>query len=176
MNYLKPAFGPLATVVLFASAWIATGRADGARLVYPETKKVDVVDDYFGTKVADPYRWLEDDKSPEVESWVEAENKVTFAYLDQIPYRAQLKARLEKLYNYPKFTAPTRRGDWFISSKNDGLQNQYVYYIQNGLDGAPELLLDPNKFSKDVTSRCVCAVGDGQACRLRHLAGRLGLE
>lgn len=153
MNYLKPAFGPLATVVLLTSAWVAMGRADGARLVYPETKKGDVVDDYFGTKVADPYRWLEDDRSPQVEAWVEAENKVTFAYLDQIPYRAQVKARLETLYNYPKFTAPTRRGEWFISSKNDGLQNQYVFYIQHGLDGAPDLLLDPNKFSKDGTSR-----------------------
>ena len=72
MNYLKPAFGPLATVVLLTSAWVAMGRADGARLVYPETKKGDVVDDYFGTKVADPYRWLEDDRSPQVEAWVEA--------------------------------------------------------------------------------------------------------
>src|SRR5215468_11095260 len=83
------------------------GDGDGSpRLTYPETKKVDVVDDYFGTKVADPYRWLEDDKSPEVEAWVEAENKVTFAYLDRIPYRAQLKERLTKLQNYPRFTSP----------------------------------------------------------------------
>ncbi|HEY8204023.1 MAG TPA: prolyl oligopeptidase family serine peptidase [Pyrinomonadaceae bacterium] len=122
-------------------------------ITYPETKKVDVVDDYFGTKVPDPYRWLEDDRAPEVAAWVEAQNKVTFAYLDQIPYRAAIKERLTKLYNYPKYGAPTRRGDWFFSTKNDGLQNQSVWYIQKGLDGAPEVLLDPNQFSKDGTSR-----------------------
>jgi len=120
---------------------------------YPETKKVEVVEDYFGTKVADPYRWLEDNDSPEVAAWVEAQNKVTFAYLDQISYRAQLKDRLMKLFNYPKFSSPQRRGDQFMSSKNDGLQNQSVWYIQKGLEGAPEVLLDPNKFSADGTSR-----------------------
>jgi prolyl oligopeptidase len=120
---------------------------------YPETKKVEVVEDYFGTKVEDPYRWLEDNDSPEVAAWVEAQNRVTFAYLDQISYRAQLKDRLMKLYNYPKFSSPQRRGDQFVSWKNDGLQNQNVYYIQKGLDGTPELLLDPNKFSTDGTSR-----------------------
>ena len=120
---------------------------------YPPTKKVDVVTDYFGTKVADPYRWLEENDSPEVAAWVEAENKVTFAYLDKIPYRAAVKDRLMKLLNYPKYTAPTRRGEWFVFSKNDGLQNQNVFYIQKGLDGTPELLLDPNKFSADGTSR-----------------------
>src|SRR5205809_4686135 len=122
-------------------------------LVYPETKKVDIVDDYFGTKVPDPYRWLEEDRSPEVAAWVEAQNKVTYAYLDQIPYRAALKDRLMKLYNYPKYGTPTRRGEWFFSTKNDGLQNQNVWYIQNGLAGPPEVLLDPNKFSSDGTSR-----------------------
>src|SRR5947208_11149098 len=124
-----------------------------APITYPETKKVDVVDDFFGTKVPDPYRWLENNDSPEVAAWVEAENKVTFAYLDQIPYRAQLKDRLMKLYNYPKYGAPSRRGEWFVFSKNDGLQNQSVYYIEKGLNGTPELLLDPNKFSADGTSR-----------------------
>ena len=122
-------------------------------ITYPETKKGDVVDDYFGTKVPDPYRWLENDRAPEVASWVEAQNKVTFAYLDQIPYRAAIKDRLMKLYNYPKYGAPTRRGEWFFSTKNDGLQNQSVWYIQKGLEGTPEVLLDPNKFSADGTSR-----------------------
>ena len=125
----------------------------GGPIKYPETKKVEVVDDYFGTKVPDPYRWLEDNDSPEVAAWVEAQNKVTFAYLDQIPYRAQLKDRLMKLYNYPKYSSPQRRGEQFISSKNDGLQNQSVWYIQKGLNGTPEVLLDPNKFSADGTSR-----------------------
>src|SRR4029079_11913504 len=129
------------------------GGGNNLPLKYPETKKVETVDDYFGTKVPDPYRWLEDDRSPEVAAWVEAQNKVTYAYLDQISYRAAIKDRLMKLYNYPKYGAPSRRGEWFFSTKNDGLQNQSVWYIQKGLDGAPELLLDPNKFSADGTSR-----------------------
>jgi len=133
---------------------IGSADSSGAgRLSYPETKRGDVVDNYFGTKVPDPYRWLENNDSPEVAKWVEDENKVTFAYLDKIPYREALKDRLTKLLNYPKFGAPTRRGDWFIFSKNDGLQNQSVFYIQKGLDGAPDLLMDPNKFSADGTSR-----------------------
>jgi prolyl oligopeptidase len=125
----------------------------GGPIKYPETKKVEVIEDYFGTQVADPYRWLEDNDSAEVAAWVEAQNKVTFAYLDQIPYRSKLKDRLTKLFNYPKFSSPQRRGDQFISSKNDGLQNQSVWYIQKGLAGTPEVLLDPNKFSTDGTSR-----------------------
>jgi prolyl oligopeptidase len=130
-----------------------SGDGGGGKLTYPVTKKVDVVDDYFGTKVADPYRWLENNDSPEVAAWVAAENKVTFEYLDRIPYRKAVFDRLTQLFNYPKFSSPTRRGEWFVFSKNDGLQNQSVYYIQKGLDGAPELLLDPNKFSTDGTSR-----------------------
>jgi prolyl oligopeptidase len=122
-------------------------------LDYPHTQKVDHVDDYNGVKVADPYRWLEDDKSPETAAWVEAENKVTFAYLDKIPYRKQLRERLEHLYNYPKYTAPFRRGEYFFFSKNDGLQNQSVLYYQKGLDGSPQVLLDPNKLSADGTVR-----------------------
>lgn len=144
----------LSTPLRFAHAQ-RNGDGDGnnSPIKYPETKKVETVDDYFGTKVPDPYRWLEDDSSPEVAAWVEAENKVTYAYLDQISYRAAIKDRLMKLYNYPKYGAPSRRGEWFFSTKNDGLQNQSVWYIQKGLDGAPGLLLDPNKFSADGTSR-----------------------
>src|SRR5436305_8219923 len=118
----------LATPLRLAQAQRNGGGGGNSPITYPATKKVDVVDDYFGTKVADPYRWLEDNDSPEVAAWVEAQNKVTFAYLDQIPYRAQLKDRLMKLYNYPKYGAPSRRGEWFVFSKNDGLQNQSVYY------------------------------------------------
>src|SRR5439155_129969 len=146
-------FSSISTSVHIARAQKAGDGGGRAPITYPETKKVDVVDDFFGTKVPDPYRWLENNDSPEVAAWVEAENKVTFAYLDQIPYRAQLKDRLMKLYNYPKYGAPSRRSEWFIFSKNDGLQNQSVYYIEKGLDGTPELLLDPNKFSTDGTSR-----------------------
>jgi prolyl oligopeptidase len=122
-------------------------------LTYPETRKVDQVDDYFGTKVADPYRWLEDENAPATAAWVEAQNAVTFAYLEKIPFRQTLRARLDALYDYPKYSAPIRRRDWFAFSKNDGLQNQSVWYIQKGLDGTPEVLLDPNTFSADGTSR-----------------------
>jgi prolyl oligopeptidase len=123
------------------------------RLSYPVSKKVEHVDNYHGTLVADPYRWLENDNSPERAAWVEAQNKVTFSYLERIPFRGQLAARLEKLYNYPKYSAPARRGEYFFFTKNDGLQNQSVWYVQKGLDGAPAVLIDPNKFSPDGTSR-----------------------
>ena len=129
------------------------GRAQGPSLDYPQTRKGDQLDDYHGRKVADPYRWLEDDNSAETKQWVEAENKVTFAYLDKIPYRADLKKRLEQLYNYAKFTPPFRRGDLLFYTKNDGLQNQNVVYVQKGLQGAPEVLIDPNQLSADGTTR-----------------------
>jgi prolyl oligopeptidase len=127
--------------------------ASAQKPAYPQTKKVDHVDTYHGVKVPDPYRWLENDNSPETARWVEEQNKVTFAYLEQIPYRAKIKERLEQLFNYPKYSAPFRRGEYFFFSKNDGLQNQSVLYVQKGLDGPPEVLLDPNKFSEDGTSR-----------------------
>jgi len=129
------------------------GAASSARLVYPESKKVDVVDNYFGAKVADPYRWLENEKAPETAAWVEAQNKVTFAYLEKIPFREQIKKKLETLFNYPRYSSPFRVGDYFFYTKNDGLQNQSVWYIQKGLEGTPEVLLDPNKLSADGTSQ-----------------------
>jgi len=104
------------------SSSVALGQATEP-LTYPKARKTDQVDTYHGTKVADPYRWLEDDRSAETAEWVTAENKVTFAYLDKIPYRKQLQQRLEAVYNYPKFSAPFRRGEWFYFYKNDGLQN-----------------------------------------------------
>lgn len=122
-------------------------------LNYPNTRKSDHVDTYHGTAIADPYRWLEDDRSAETAEWVKAENKVTFDYLAQIPYRKQLQDRIEKVFNYPKYSAPSRKGDWFYFSKNDGLQNQSVLYRQKGLDGTPELVIDPNKLSADGTTR-----------------------
>lgn len=133
----------------------AGGETGSPSIVYPATKKGDTVDDYFGTKVADPYRWLEDDSasSPEVAAWVEAENKVTFAYLEKIPFRSKIKDRLTTLFNYPRYSTPTRRGEYFFYTKNDGLQNQSVWYRQKGLDGTPEVLLDPNKLSADGTTR-----------------------
>ncbi|MBK6798725.1 MAG: S9 family peptidase [Acidobacteria bacterium] len=120
---------------------------------YPKTRKIDHVDTYHGKSVPDPYRWLEDDNSAETAKWVEEQNKVTLGYLDKIPYRTKLKQRLEQLYNYPKISAPSRKGEYYIFSKNDGLQNQSVLYIQKGLDGKPEVLIDPNKWSEDGTVR-----------------------
>jgi len=122
-------------------------------MTYPATAKVDHVDTYHGVSVPDPYRWLEDDRSAETAAWVEAQNRVTFAHLDTIPFRATLTARLEQLFNYPKFSEPFRRGTTYFFSKNDGLQNQAVLYRQQGLDGAPELLLDPNTLSPDGTTK-----------------------
>ncbi|MBI3006581.1 MAG: S9 family peptidase [Ignavibacteriales bacterium] len=127
--------------------------AAAQKLQYPQTKKVDQVDTYFGTNVADPYRWLEDETSAERTAWIEEQNKVTFGYLEKIPFRGQVKERLEKLFNYPRYSAPFRNNENFFFYKNDGLQNQSVLYIQKGIDGTPEVLLDPNKFSADGTTR-----------------------
>jgi len=121
-------------------------------LKYPQTKKVDTVTDYFGTKVKDPYRWLEDDRSEATENWVKAENEVTFNYLEKIPYRKDLNERLTKLWNYEKLGAPFTEGDYIYFYKNDGLQNQYVVYRKKGDEGEAEVFLDPNKFSEDGTT------------------------
>ena len=118
---------------------------------YPITTKNDVFDTYFGTKINDPYRWLEDDRSAETKAWVEAENKVTQGYLSGIPFRGDIKKRLETLWNYEKFTAPFKEGLYTYFYKNDGLQNQYVLYRQKDKN-KPEVFLDPNTFSKDATT------------------------
>ncbi|RMF07779.1 MAG: S9 family peptidase [Candidatus Neomarinimicrobiota bacterium] len=121
-------------------------------IVYPETRKdLHVIDDYFGVKVADPYRWLEDDNSAETRAWVEAENRVTFNYLDQIPYRPLIRQRLEEIWNVPKYSVPFRKKGRTFFFKNDGLQNQSVLYIQRAEDEEPTILLDPNTFSEDGT-------------------------
>jgi prolyl oligopeptidase len=120
-------------------------------LSYPEARKSDHVDTYFGVSVPDPYRWLEDDNAEETAQWVQAQNSVTFGYLERIPFRSQLRQRLERLFNYPKYTQPFHRGERYYFYRNDGLQNQYVLYTQQGLDGDPEVLIDPNTFSEDGT-------------------------
>ncbi|HEY1112616.1 MAG TPA: prolyl oligopeptidase family serine peptidase [Chitinophagaceae bacterium] len=119
---------------------------------YPTTRKVDTVTDYHGTKVADPYRWLEDDHSADTKAWVEEQNKVTFGYLDKIPYRAQWLQRLEELNDYPKYGAPFRNNEYYYYYKNNGLQNQSVLYRQKGLEGKPEVVIDPNSWSTDGTT------------------------
>ncbi|MFD1615776.1 prolyl oligopeptidase family serine peptidase [Gelatiniphilus marinus] len=118
---------------------------------YPETKKVDTIDTYFGVEVKDPYRWLEDDRSKETEAWVKTQNQSTYAYLDGIPFRDELKERLSELWNYEKIGAPFIEGEYTYFSKNNGLQNQNVYYRKKG-DAEAEVFLDPNTFSKDGTT------------------------
>lgn len=121
------------------------------KLVYPETAKVDTVDVYFGTQVPDPYRWLENDTSAATTAWVEAQNKVTNEYLSQIPFRENLLKRLTTLADYEKISAPIKKHGKYYFSKNDGLQNQSVFYVQDSLDGEPRVFLDPNKLSDDGT-------------------------
>jgi prolyl oligopeptidase len=119
---------------------------------YPKTRQdPSVIDDYHGTKVADPYRWLEDDNSAETKEWVKQQNEVTYSYLDKIPYRQATKERIEKLWNYEKFGSPFKRGGKYYFYKNDGLQNQFVLYGQDNLTAAPSVIIDPNTLSKDGT-------------------------
>ena len=121
------------------------------RLPYPHTPTVDQVDDYHGTRVADPYRWLEDLDAPATQAWVEAQNRVTQSFLEGIPERAALRARLTELWDYRKAWAPLRRGGRYFQLRNSGLQNQNALYVLESLDAAPRLLLDPNTLSPDGT-------------------------
>lgn len=118
---------------------------------YPYTKKIDVSDSYFGTTIKDPYRWLEDDRAEDTKAWVESQNKLTQDYLGKIPFRQSIKTRLETLWNYEKYSAPFKEGEYTYFYKNDGLQNQYVLYRQKA-NREPEVFLDPNTFSKDAST------------------------
>ncbi len=140
-------------VGILVAGWACQPQEDKneENLTYPETAKVDTVDTYFGTEVPDPYRWLEDDRSEETANWVSAQNEVTFSYLDNIPFRDQIKNRLEKLFNYERVYAPFQRGEYYYFYKNDGLQNQNVLYRKKSLDGEAEVFIDPNKFTEDGT-------------------------
>ncbi len=120
---------------------------------YPETARGPQVDEYHGTIVADPYRWLEDDRSPETEAWVRAQNAVTNRWLDASLWRTQLRDRITHLVDYPRIGQPHEQAGWVFFAKNDGLQNQSVWYIQRGLDGRAEVLIDPNTLSDDGTTR-----------------------
>lgn len=142
-------------------------------LKYPDTQKGNVVDDYFGTKINDPYQWLENDTAVEVNTWVDEQNKLTQNYLSQIPFRDKIKSRLTEIWNYPKYSSPFKEGDYYYFFKNDGLQNQSVLYRQKGINGTPEVFLDPNKLSADGTASLAslafskdhkfCAVGIAQS-------------
>ncbi len=141
-------------VVAIAAAALFTGCNDMKNIKhrpYPVAERGDVVDDYFGTKVPDPYRWLEDDNSEATAAWVEAENAVTFDYLSQIPFRDAIRQRLTELWNYPKEGVPTKHGDWWYYFYNDGLQNQSVLYRATAPGAAGEVFLDPNALSDDGT-------------------------
>lgn len=121
------------------------------KMNYPNTKKGSQVDDYFGTKIEDPYRWLENDTSKQTENWVLTQNNYTNSFLNKIPNRNKIKERLTELWNYPKTSAPSKEGEYYLSYKNNGLQNQSVLYVKKGLNGREEVLLDPNQLSKDGT-------------------------
>jgi len=142
---------PCLAVVLVLGACKTESKREPIVVNYPTTAKVDTIDTYFETEVKDPYRWLEDDRSAETESWVKGQNKTTFGYLENIPFRNDLKNRLEKLWNYEKLSAPFKEGEYTYFYKNDGLQNQYVVYRQKG-EGKPEVFLNPNTFSEDGTT------------------------
>jgi len=138
------------TVWILAGSTIALGQSTPKEtsMKYPPTRKADTRDVYFGTEVNDPYRWLEDDRSEETAAWVKAENEVTFGYLEQIPFRKELQARMQQLWNYERISAPFHEGKYTYYYKNDGLQNQAVLYRKDA-QGREEIFLDPNTFSKD---------------------------
>ena len=139
----------LPAIALFAISCNSTNPKE--KIMYPETVKVDTVDEYFGHQVADPYRWLEDDNSEETKAWVEAQNKVTQEYLAKIPFRDDIKERLTKLWDYPRNSAPYKKGGYYFVFKNNGLQNQSVAYYMKTLQDEPKVLLDPNLLSDDGT-------------------------
>lgn len=130
---------------------ILTGCKQEVKIDYPATKTVEQSDEYFGTVVADPYRWLEDDNSAETAEWVVAQNLITQDYLSKIPFRDALKSRFENIWNFPRYGVPFKKGDRYFYFKNDGLQNQSVLYMMETLDGEPQVLLDPNTLSEDGT-------------------------
>jgi prolyl oligopeptidase len=142
----------IAAAALLTTDLTMAGAADkAARLTYPKAHTSEQVDDYFGTKVHDPYRWMEDVDSPAVKSWVDEENTLTQGWLSQVPGREAMHTRLMELTNFERYTAPERRGTRYFYSHNEGLQNQNVIYWQEGLNGQPKVLLDPNTMSPDGT-------------------------
>jgi len=147
-----------------------------AQLPYPVTRAVDQVDEYHGTQVADPYRWLEDDTSAATAAWVRAQNHVTAAYLATIPGRVELRRRLEEVYDYPKYSLPLRKGPYVVFTKNAGLQNQPVLYVQRGDSGAPRVLLDPNEVSADGTTRLMSMSLSKDARYLAYTLSQAGTD
>ena len=142
---------PFAMALLWVACATPTESDHMKAFEYPDTRQDSVVDSYFGTDVPDPYRWLEDDRSEETGAWVEAQNAVTRGHLDGIPFRSAIHDRYEQIFNYEKVGAPRKIGNRYYISKNDGLQNQSVWYVREGLDGEDKVFLDPNTLSEDGT-------------------------
>ncbi len=161
---MKKHFFPIFSLLYLLSMMGTTTMAQNKTLTYPTTQKKEVIDTYFDQKIADPYRWLEDDRSAETASWVAEQNKVTFEYLNQITYRNQIKKRMEQLWNYERIGAPFTEGGITYYYKNNGLQNQSVLYRK--VNGIEEVFLDPNTFSKDGTTSLanVSFSKDGSLC------------
>jgi prolyl oligopeptidase len=139
-------------VFILAVLASCSSKKESTASVYPQTKKVDSVDTYHGVQVNDPYRWLENDTTKETSGWVKSQNDVTFSYLNNIKYKDRIQKRLEQVFDYERLSAPFEEGDYFYFYKNDGLQNHSVLYRKKGIDGTPEIFLDPNGFSKDGTT------------------------
>jgi prolyl oligopeptidase len=151
MRVLPPVSG-VAFCAFAMTISLAAAQLDAqSSLHYPIARKTDQSDNYFGTSVADPYRWLEDTDSPETRKWIEAENALTFEYLASIPERPSIKEQLTRLWDYPKYVVPTKRGKDYFFTENSGLQNQAVLYVQHGLKGQRKVVLDPNTLSADGT-------------------------
>jgi prolyl oligopeptidase len=146
------------------------------KLTYPQAKKLAVVDDYHGVKIADPYRWLEDTNSAETAAWVEAENKVTEAYLAGIPQRAKIRARLTELFNYERYTSAFQVAGKYFLLRNDGLQNQDVVYVMEGPHGTPRVLLDPNTLRADGTAALNGFSVDRAAKRVAYAIAQAGSD
>ncbi|MEL6986467.1 MAG: prolyl oligopeptidase family serine peptidase [Bacteroidota bacterium] len=156
---MKPLFLFLTALILLSNGCKEENSASSPdtnfqkiNMTYPETRQDDVVEDYHGTQIADPYRWLEDDHSEETGAWVDEQIGVTESYMKQVPFRDRFSNRLQELWEYERFSSPFKEGDKYYFFKNDGLQNQNVLYSKSTLDAEPEVVLDPNKFSDDGTA------------------------
>lgn len=152
MKQCIPALAVITLTICLVSCSTMNKETVSEKFTYPVTKKEDVVDDYFGTKVEDPYRWLENDTSKATADWVTSQNEVTFNYLGQIPYRDAVKKRIEQIMNYERLGTPFKEGEFYYYYKNNGLQNHSVLYRTRDLAAEGEVFLDPNTFSKDGTT------------------------
>jgi prolyl oligopeptidase len=161
---------------LLMAALAATALASQTPFKAPPTRKADVVDDYFGAKVPDPYRWLEDDNAEETKAWVQAQNKVTFAFLESIPGREAIRKRIRTLFDFERFDAPSRRGGRYFYSHNTGLQNQSVLYVTDSLKDRGRVLLDPNTLSKDGTVALSGAAVSEDGKRLAYAVSQAGSD